>query len=154
MNTNTFQALDGRGLKMAIIASRFNQEMTDAMLADCIDAFLSAGISKEDIFTLRVPGSFELPSVAAVCAAQKKYDAIVCLGVIVKGDTRHDEYIAHAVAQGLTNVSVQSKIPVLFGVLTTENVAQAELRSLGGKKKGWEAGMSAVEMARLFKEIS
>lgn len=153
MNSNTFQELDGRGLKIAVIASRFNQAMTDAMLADCLDALMTVGVAKEDVTSLRVPGSFELPSAAALCASQKTYDAIVCLGVIVKGDTRHDEYIANAVAKGLTDVSVQSKVPVLFGVLTTENLAQAERRSLGGKKKGWEAGMSAVEMAILFKRV-
>lgn len=151
MNSNSFTALDGTGLKIAVIAARFNQELTDALLQDCLAALSASGVSEKDIVTQRVPGSFELPTAAASFAEKGSYDAIVCLGVIIKGDTRHDEYIANAVAHGLTQVSITTKIPVIFGVLTTENREQAEVRSLGGKKKGWEAGMSAVEMALLMR---
>lgn len=149
MNTNTFQTLNGSGLKIAVVAARFNQELTDALLQDCLAALSVSGVSEKDIETKRVPGSFELPTAAAVLAAQDSFDAIICLGVIIKGDTRHDEYIANAVANGLVQISITTKIPVIFGVLTTENKGQAEVRALGGHRKGWEAGMSAVEMGLL-----
>jgi 6,7-dimethyl-8-ribityllumazine synthase len=151
MNSNSFTPLDGSGLKIAVIAARFNQELTDALLQDCLAALSASGVAGQDIVAQRVPGSFELPTAAAVLAEQGSFDAIICLGVIIKGDTRHDEYIAQAVANGLTQISITTKIPVIFGVLTTEDREQAEVRSLGGQKKGWEAGMSAVEMGLLMR---
>lgn len=153
MKSNSFSTLDGTGLRIAIVAARFNQELTDAMLTDCEAALAAASVSPEAIITLRVPGSFELPVAAAVLAATGGYDAIICLGVIIKGDTKHDHYIADAVSNGLTKISIEQRLPIIFGVLTTEDKAQAETRSLGGKRKGWEAGMSAVEMARVLSAI-
>lgn len=145
MKSNSFSTLDGAGLKIAIVAARFNQELTDAMLTDCQNALRSARVTDGDISILRVPGSFELPVAAATLATQSTYDAIICLGVIIKGDTKHDHYIADAVANGLTKIAIEQRIPVIFGVLTTENKTQAETRALGGQKKGWEAGLSAIE---------
>lgn len=147
MKSNFFSDMNGSGLRIAIVASRFNQDMMDAMLADCLAALKTSGVQDEHITTLRVPGSFELPVAAAALAAQHRYDAIICLGIIIKGDTRHDHYIADAVANGLTRISLDHTLPVLFGVLTTENKEQAEVRALGEQKKGWEAAMSAIEMA-------
>lgn len=154
MNTNEFKHLDGNGLRIAIVASRFNQAMTDAMLTDCLDALSSAGVRDQDIVTSRVPGSFELPVVAAVLAKQNRFDAIVCLGVIIKGETRHDQFIADAVTNGLTHIAITHSLPVILGVVTAENIAQAQTRTLGGQKKGWEAGMSAVETALAIKNVS
>jgi len=151
MKSNQFTALDGSGLRIAVIAARFNQALTDAMLADCLAALADANVAAQDIVTLRVPGSFELPVAAAMCADDEGYDAIICLGLIIKGDTRHDHYIADAVANGLTNISIRTHIPVIFGVLTTENLGQAEARALGGQKKGWEAGKSAIEIVRTLR---
>lgn len=148
MKSNSFSKLDGTGLKIAIVAARFNAELTDALLADCEEGLREAGVAADDVRSIRVPGSFELPIAAAVLANQKAYDAIICLGAIIKGETRHDHYIADAVANGLTRVALDHRLPVIFGVLTTEDKAQAEARSLGGRKKGYEAAMSAIETVR------
>jgi 6,7-dimethyl-8-ribityllumazine synthase len=148
MKSNSFTELDGAGLKIAVVAARFNTELTDALLNDCVDALTSAKVAAEDIVSIRVPGSFELPIAAATLAAQGRFDAVICLGVIIKGETRHDHYIADAVANGLTRVAIDHHIPIIFGVLTTEDKAQAEARALGGRKKGYEAGMSAIETVR------
>ncbi len=151
MNSNHFSSLDGSGLRVAIIASRFNQELCDAMLEDAKAALKSAGLKQEDVAVVRVPGSFELTVAASRLASTDDFDAIVCLGVLIKGETRHDQYIADAVAQGLTDVAINTGIPVAFGVLTTETKAQAEARALGSQKKGWEAAMSAVETVLALK---
>lgn len=148
MNSNNFEALDGKGLRIAIVGSRFNQELCDALVADAVAALHACGIEDGEITIVRVPGSFELPVAASQLAETEKYDAIICLGVLIKGDTKHDQYIASAVAQGLTTVSIQTGIPIAFGVLTTETREQAEVRALGSKKKGWEAAMSAIETVR------
>lgn len=147
MNSNEFLALDGSGLRVAIVASRFNQALCDAMTVDAQAALLACGITPDHVTVVRVPGSFELPVAASRLASTERYDAIVCLGVLVKGETKHDEYIATAVAQGLMDIAVESGIPVAFGVLTVNELAQAEARAKGPEKKGWEAAMSAVETA-------
>lgn len=153
MHTNTFADVNGSGLRIAVVASRFNQAMTDALLEDCLNALRTAGVEEKDITTARVPGSFELPVAAAAFAKQNRFDAIVCLGVIIKGETRHDQFIADAVSHGLTQIAIMNTIPVMLGVVTAENSAQAEARTLGGQKKGWEAGMSAIETARVLKTV-
>lgn len=150
MKSNNFSALDGSTLNIAIVGARFNQDLTDALVKDCEQALADCGVT--NVHTLRVPGSFELPIAADSLAKTGKYDAVICLGVIIKGDTRHDHYIADAVANGLTNVSLAYHLPVIFGVLTTENKEQAEVRSLGGQKKGYEAGMSAIETVLAIKK--
>ncbi len=153
MKSNTFTTLDGSGMRIAIVAARFNQELTDAMTTDCVNALRACNLDDVNIVTVRVPGSFELPVAAAVLAAQHEFDAIICLGVLIKGDTKHDQYIADACANGITRVSIDNMLPVLFGVLTTENREQAETRALGEQKKGWEAGMSAVETVLAMRNI-
>ncbi len=153
MNSNTFQPLNGKGFRFAVIAARFNAELTDAMLADCVAALRACGVTSQDVATYRVPGSFELPVAAKVCVDMGRFDAVICLGVIIKGETTHDQYIANSVANALNEIAVQEKTPVVFGVLTTNDRAQAEARALGGEKKGYEAGMSAVEMAILTREM-
>jgi len=153
MKSNQFEGLNGAGLKVAVVTARFNQVLTDAMLEDCLKALETAQVAKEDIVSVRVPGSFELPIMAMAFASQKKFDVIVCMGIIIKGDTKHDHYIADGVTNGLQRIAMDHQIPVIFGVLTTENREQAEVRSVGGQKKGWEAGMSAVEMGNLMKSI-
>ena len=151
MNSNSFENIDGKGLRFAIVGSRFNQNLCDAMVDDAKAALLNCGVSPEQIKIVRVPGSFELPVAANQLAATDLYDAVICLGVLIKGETKHDQYIASAVAHGLTDVSTQFGIPVAFGVLTTETKEQAEARALGAQKKGWEAAMSAVETVRALK---
>jgi 6,7-dimethyl-8-ribityllumazine synthase len=151
MNSNHFTSLNGSDLRVAVVASRFNQELCDAMLNDAVAALRAAGLTEDRITTLRVPGSFELPVAASRLAGTDKYDAIVCLGVLIKGETKHDEYIASAVAQGLMDITVSTGIPVAFGVLTTNTKEQAEARALGSEKKGWEAAMSAIETVLALK---
>lgn len=154
MKQNQFsESLDGRALRIGVIASRFNAELTDALLADCLEALANCGVEHQNIKTIRVPGSFELPVMSAELVKQGGYDAIISLGIIIRGETSHDKYIAHSVSESLNQLAVMSRVPQIFGVLTTEDKAQAEARSLGGGKKGWEAGMSAVEMGLLMKEI-
>lgn len=153
MKSNNFEALDGTGLRIAIAAARFNSDLTNAMVDDCIASLKTCNVSDEDIDVIRIPGSFELPVTAAALAEREAYDAIICIGVLIKGDTKHDHYIADAVANGLTKVSIEFNIPVIFGVLTTENLEQAQIRSLGGQKKGYEAALSAIEMALIMKDL-
>ena len=154
MKQNHFdEQLDGRGLRVAVVAARFNADLTDALLADCLEALASCGIEHQQIKTVRVPGSFELPVMAAELAHLGTFDAIVCLGIIIRGETTHDQYIAHSVSQSLNDLAVATRIPIVFGVLTTNDRKQAEARALGGGKKGWEAGMSAVEMGLLLQEL-
>ncbi len=154
MKQNHFsEILDGKGLRIAIVASRFNADLTDALLADCLEALSKCGVDHMQIKTVRVPGSFELPVMAAELIEHGDYDAIVCLGIIIHGETSHDKYIAHSVSESLNHLAITTRVPMIFGVLTTENKPQAEVRALGGGKKGWEAGMSAVEMGLLMREV-
>lgn len=145
MKTNTFEQLDGSGMNIAIVAARFNAVYTDALVEGCRSALRASNVLATNIFIERVPGSFELPVMTAILAEKKKFDAIICIGVLIKGETKHDQYIADAVAHGLTTISIQHRIPVMFGVLTTENKEQAEARCMGEKNKGWEVAMSAIE---------
>jgi 6,7-dimethyl-8-ribityllumazine synthase len=151
MKSNTFHAMDGTGLRIAIVGSRFNEELCDALVRDAEEALRYAGIAADAVRIVRVPGSFELPVAASALAQSGAYDAIVCLGVLIKGETKHDEYIATAVAQGLVDVGVATGVPVTFGVLTVNTREQAEARSLGREKKGWEAAMSAIETVRALR---
>ena len=154
MKQNQFsQELSGKDLRIAIVAARFNEELTDAMVADCLEALEKCQVAKQHIKTVRVPGSFELPVMAAELIEQDSYDAVICIGIVIRGETTHDRYIAHSVSQCLNQLSMTAHVPMIFGVLTTNDKAQAEARALGGGKKGWEAGMSAVEMALLMKEV-
>lgn len=154
MKQNHFdEQLNGQGLKIAIIASRFNEDLTDALLADCLEALDHCGVARHDAYAIRVPGSFELPVMAAELVEQGDYDAVICLGIIIRGETSHDRYIAHSVSESLNALAIKARVPIIFGVLTTNDPAQAEVRSLGGGKKGWEAGMSAVEMGLLMREV-
>jgi 6,7-dimethyl-8-ribityllumazine synthase len=154
MNSNHFEALNGNGLRIAIVGARFNQDLCDALVEDALAGLLACQVRRDHIQIVRVPGSFELSVAASRLAETEEFDAIICLGVLIKGDTKHDQYIAQAVAQGLTTISLQTGIPVAFGVLTTETREQAETRALGSKKKGWEAAFSAVETVLILKKTT
>lgn len=147
--------LDARGLKVGIIVSRFNRLVTEKLLDGAVDAIKSNGGDERDIDIVRVPGAFEIPLVARKLAASGKYDALVCLGAVIRGDTPHFEYIAQAVTRGLGDAIAAHQIPISFGVLTTNNVEQALARA-GTKvsNKGYEAALTAIEMASLCREIS
>ena len=145
-------SLKGDGLRMGIAVSRFNNFITDKLLQGAMDALERNGVKKDDVDVVKTPGSFELPLAAKGMAKSGKYDALICLGAVIKGDTPHFEYIAAEVAKGLASVSLDASIPVSFGVLTTENIEQAIERA-GSKSgnKGFDAALSAIEMANVMK---
>jgi len=146
--------LNARGMKFGIIVSRFNNFVTDRLLEGALDGLKSHGAEEKDIDIVRVPGAFEIPLVAEKMAANGKYDALVCLGAVIRGDTPHFEYIADAVARGIGHAILAHRLPISFGVLTTNNVEQAMERA-GTKtdNKGFEAALTAIEMASLNREI-
>lgn len=146
--------LDARGLKVAIVVSRFNSLVTERLLAGALDALARCGCDAEGIEVVRVPGSWELPVAAGEIARQKRHDALICLGTVIRGDTPHFDYIAAEAAKGLGQVQMQSGIPLAFGVLTTNTLEQAVDRA-GAKSgnKGFDAAMSAIEMASLMRKL-
>ncbi|TAJ13354.1 6,7-dimethyl-8-ribityllumazine synthase [Patescibacteria group bacterium] len=139
---------DGSSLSFGIAVSKFNTDITSSLLEGALKTLKDAGVKKENIQILEVPGSFELPF-ACLKLTKKKPDAILALGCIIKGETSHDVYIAQSVATGLTELSLAVKIPVIFGVLTTNNLKQAKTRSTGETNKGAECAETALEMAYL-----
>jgi 6,7-dimethyl-8-ribityllumazine synthase len=146
--------LDARGLKFAILVSRFNSFVTERLLAGALDALARSGCAETDIQIVRVPGSWELPVAAAEVAKQKRHDALICLGTVIRGDTPHFDYIAAEAAKGLGQVQMAEAMPVAFGVLTTNTLEQAVDRA-GAKSgnKGFDAAMSAIEMANLMRKL-
>jgi 6,7-dimethyl-8-ribityllumazine synthase len=142
----------GDGLRIGIVASRFNQEVTDLLLEGAVEALLGAGVTKDHIVAVSVPGAFEIPGTAQSLAAL--VDAVVCLGAVIRGETEHFTYVASAVQQGVVRVSLDTGTPVIFGVLTTDNLEQALARAGGDAgNKGAEAAMDAIEMANLYSSL-
>lgn len=146
---------DARGLKIGIIVSRFNHFVTEKLLDGAIDGFKSHGGAEEDLTIVRVPGAFEIPLVLERMASGGKYDALVCLGAVIRGDTPHFEYVCDAVTRGIGDAVRAYKIPIGFGVLTTDNVQQAMDRAgMKDGNKGYEALLTAVEMIHVIERIS
>ncbi len=146
--------LNAKGLKVGIVVSRFNDFVGEHLLTGALDFLYRNGAEEGDIDVLKVPGAFEIPQVARKMATAKKYDAVICLGVVIRGSTPHFEYIAAEVSKGIAMVGLESEIPVTFGVLTTDNLEQAiERAGTKGGNKGWDAALSAVEMANLYREM-
>jgi 6,7-dimethyl-8-ribityllumazine synthase len=153
---NTIQGkLNADGLRVAIVASRWNDFIVSRLIGGATDAFERLGGSIDAITIIRVPGSFELPLAAKLAAASKKYDAIICLGVVIRGETSHNQYIAAEVFKGIAQVSLQTDVPVALGVVTADNLEQAIDRA-GAKSgnKGFEAAMTAVELVNLYRQLS
>jgi len=146
--------LDAKGLRFGLLVSRFNRFVSDRLVEGAIDALLRHGAEKDDINIVRVPGAFEIPPTAKQMAESGRYDAIVCLGAVIRGATPHFEYVSAEVSKGVASVSIDSGIPVTFGVLTTDTIEQAIERA-GSKagNKGFDAAVAAVEMANLFKAL-
>jgi 6,7-dimethyl-8-ribityllumazine synthase len=144
-------SFDGRNLRVAVIASRFNETIATRLLDGAVDCLRRHGVGEDDISVVWVPGAFELPSVAKRLAASKEVDAIVCVGAVIRGETPHFDYVAGRAAQGIGAAADATGIPITFGVLTTETTEQAEQRA-GGKmgNKGFEAALAAIEMASLW----
>jgi 6,7-dimethyl-8-ribityllumazine synthase len=146
--------LNAKGLKFGIIASRFNDFITARLLDGAMDGLLRHGASDGDIEVVRVPGAFEVPLIAQRMARSKKYDAIICLGAVIRGATPHFEYVSSEVSKGVASVSMEAGIPVIFGVLTTDTIEQAiERAGTKSGNKGWDSAISAVEMANLMKQL-
>jgi 6,7-dimethyl-8-ribityllumazine synthase len=147
-------SLNGETLRIAVVTARFNDFITDRLQSAAVDCLLRHGVSETDIDTVPVPGAFELPLVALHLAKSGKYAAVICLGAVIRGDTTHYDYVCNEAAKGIAQAGMQSGVPVIFGVVTTENTEQAIARA-GGKSgnKGWDAAMTALEMARLMPQI-
>lgn len=142
------------GKKFAIILSRFNEYIGENLLKGALDCFEKHGVTKDNIDVIKVPGAFEIPVTADRLAATKKYSAIVCLGVIIRGATPHFEYVASAASNGISQVALKYSLPVIFGVLTTYTIEQAiERAGTKAGNKGWDAAQTAIEMSDLFKQI-
>jgi len=146
--------LDARGVRVALVVSRFNDFITDRLLAGALDCLTRHGGADDDRTIVRVPGSWELPLVAQRLAASGQYDAVVALGALIRGETPHFDVLAAEVSKGLAQVALVHGLPVVFGVLTTDTVEQAMDRA-GSKSgnKGWDAALSAIEMVSLFRGL-
>jgi 6,7-dimethyl-8-ribityllumazine synthase len=146
--------ISAEGFSFALIVSRFNDFIGSKLTDGAIDALTRHGADKDKISVFKVPGAFEIPMTAKKLALSGKYDAIICLGAVIRGATPHFDYVAAEVSKGIAAVSLESNIPVTFGVLTTDNIEQAIERA-GSKagNKGWDSAMAAMEMVNLFKEI-
>jgi len=144
----------GKGLKFGLVVSRFNEFITKKLLEGAEDALLRHGVNQADIDVAWVPGSFEIPLVAKKLAQTKRYDAVICLGAVIRGSTPHFDYIAAEVTKGIAKVNLDTGVPVIYGVITTDTLEQAVERS-GSKvgNKGFSAAESAIEMANLAKTI-
>lgn len=146
--------LDAKGLKVAIVASRFNDFIVDKLVGGAVDALVRHGANREDLVLVKIPGAFEMPLVAKKLAATGKYDGLVCVGAVIRGATPHFDVVVNECAKGLAHVSLEFGIPLGFGVLTTENIEQAVERA-GSKagNKGVDAAMAMLETARVTAQI-
>ena len=146
--------LQAKGLKFAIIVSRFNDFITTKLLGGAVDALVRHGAAEQNISVIKVPGAFEIPLVAKIAAEKKTYDAVICLGTVIRGATPHFDYVAAEAAKGIATASMDTGVPIAFGVLTTDTIEQAVERA-GSKSgnKGWDAAMVAIEMAQLLKKL-
>ncbi len=144
----------GKGLRFALVVSRFNNFVTDKLLEGALDALQRAGVQGDDIEVVRVPGSFEVPLAAKKLAGSGKFNGVVCLGAIIQGETPHWEYLGRAVCHALAGIALDSGVPLAFGILTTET-REAALARAGarGDNKGYDAAMAAVEMANLYRQM-
>jgi 6,7-dimethyl-8-ribityllumazine synthase len=146
--------LVAKGMKFGIVASRFNDFISGRLIDGAVDALTRAGADEKDIQIYKVPGAFELPVTAKMLAKTARFDAIICLGAVIRGATPHFEYISAEVTKGIASVGLETEIPVSFGVLTTDTIEQAiERAGTKAGNKGWDAAMSAIEMVDLFKKI-
>jgi 6,7-dimethyl-8-ribityllumazine synthase len=146
--------LIGKGASFAIIVSRFNEFISNKLLKGAKDALLRHDVDEKDMDIFFVPGSFEIPAVAKKIALTKKYDAIICLGTVIRGETPHFDYVASEVSKGIASLAMEIGIPISFGVLTTENLEQAiERAGTKSGNKGADAAITAIEMVNLFKMI-
>ncbi len=154
-----FRTVEGKvvapkGMKVGIVASRFNEIIVTKLLGGAVDGLVRHGVEAENITAAWVPGAFEIPSVASRMAKSGKYDAVICVGAVIRGDTSHYDYVCNEVSKGIAHVGLETGVPVLFGILTTENIEQAISRA-GSKSgnKGYDCALSAIEMVNLLSQL-
>ncbi|MFQ5900007.1 MAG: 6,7-dimethyl-8-ribityllumazine synthase [Thermodesulfobacteriota bacterium] len=146
--------LSAKGLKFALLVGRFNDFISDRLKEGALDTLLRSGADAKDIAIVKVPGSFEMPMIARKLAEGKEYDAIVCLGAVIRGSTPHFEYVSAEVSKGISKVSLETGVPVAFGVITADTLEQAiERAGTKSGNKGKDAALSAIEMVNLLKKI-
>lgn len=152
---NTLEGkLVAQDMKVGIVAARFNEFITSKLLSGAIDGLVRHGVKEEDITTAWVPGAFEIPLIAGKMAKSGKYDAIICVGAVIRGATSHYDYVCNEVSKGIAQVALQSDIPVLFGVVTTDTIEQAiERAGTKAGNKGYDCALSAIEMVNLIRQI-
>ena len=143
-----------QGMKVGIVAARFNEIIVNKLLGGAVDGLVRHGVEEENITAAWVPGAFEIPVAAQKMAQSGNYDAVICVGTVIRGDTSHYDYVCNEVSKGIAHVSLETGIPVLFGVLTTENIEQAIARA-GSKagNKGYDCALSAIEMVNLMNQM-
>lgn len=153
------QLLEGKvvakeGMKVGIVAARFNEIIVNKLLGGAVDGLVRHGVEEENITAAWVPGAFEIPVVASKMAGSGKYDAVICVGAVIRGDTTHYDYVCNEVSKGIAQVGMSTGVPVLFGVITTENIEQAISRA-GSKSgnKGYDCALSAIEMVNLMEQM-
>jgi 6,7-dimethyl-8-ribityllumazine synthase len=147
-------SLEARGKKFAIIVARFNSFISERLLEGALDTLTRSGASKEDIEIAKVPGAYEIPLLAQKMAASKRYDAVICLGAVIRGATAHFDYVAGEVAKGIAQVSLEAGLPIIFGVLTTDTIEQAiERAGTKAGNKGSDCASAAIEMVNLLADI-
>jgi 6,7-dimethyl-8-ribityllumazine synthase len=146
--------LIAEGKKFALVVSRFNDFITERLVGGAVDALTRCGAQDDDIEVVKVPGAFEIPLIAKKMAQKKKYDAVICLGAVIRGATPHFDYVSAEVSKGIAVVSIESEIPVIFGIITTDTLEQAiERAGTKSGNKGFSAAMAAVEMANLIETV-
>ena len=143
-----------KGMKVGIVASRFNEIIVNKLIGGAVDGLVRHGVEEQNITAAWVPGAFEIPSVASKMAKSGNYDAIICVGAVIRGETSHYDYVCNEVSKGIAQTSLATGVPVLFGIVTTENIEQAIARagSKGGNK-GYDCALSAIEMVNVLKQI-
>lgn len=151
----TFEGnLIAKEIKIGIVVSRFNEFITSKLLSGAMDGLVRHDVQEKDIHVAWVPGAFEIPLIASKMAKSGKYDAVICLGAVIRGTTSHYDYVCSEVSKGIASVSLSSSIPVMFGVLTTENIEQAiERAGTKAGNKGYDCALGAIEMVNLIREI-
>ena len=146
--------LIAEGKKFALVVSRFNDFITEKLLSGALDALIRSGAAEEDIEVVKVPGAFEIPLLAQKMAKTNRFDAVICLGAVIRGSTPHFDYVSAEVSKGVAAVSMEAEIPVIFGVITVDTIEQAiERAGTKAGNKGWSSAIAAVEMANLFEII-
>jgi 6,7-dimethyl-8-ribityllumazine synthase len=158
-NMKEIKVLEGKvvapeGMKVAIVASRFNEIIVNKLLGGAVDGLVRHGVDEDNITAAWVPGAFEIPVAASKLAQSGKYDAVICVGAVIRGQTSHYDYVCNEVSKGIAQVGLNTGVPVLFGIVTTENIEQAIARA-GSKagNKGYDCALSAIEMVNLLKQM-